>query len=592
MFQVLVDPKEGGLDILKESVGQKLLAGHLLTKYVVLTQSEIDTAVANVPPGNNTRYPKLSMSGTDLEAEQAIDTLLQKSTQETEQTLETMQTLGNATDSVDLLSGSLDLSAKVTLLASPATGPGAPATVSLAAFLENLSKIMDVFVLALQGTTSYIGVSHHNQLTHYAVNSADIAFDPSKLNLVLAQENRIINLDIASFDFVPANYIPAGLYYSRYQEQTIASVDDYKASIERLMQTIAGGQDDQIRAAAEELLRVDDDLRGSLKIAEAPLNEMPFDRPEVQNLDFSVQDLRAQSVTLHVALATYMVEKTSPEIQQETQTIIADVLKSADNFKVSYDVLAQSGLAIPVKFLPVILDAKTPDTIVKDDTFSMKIKISNVGQISQQSPVTLSVAGGDKVEAPDNQPLPEITPNSQIEIPVNLKAVADGNQFITVELIQDGGVIASKIVYLEIGKSSNSFSLPPTSYLIGGGLGLLCLAILAIGGVFVYTRTRKPKRAPAKPVSRPQAPKPVSGSAEQIKRAIELAKSKRHKEAFEILRGIVQSEPNNASAWFNLGGVLASMGNYKDSERCYSRAKRLGHPRADDALNWLSQNHK
>ena len=56
-----------------------------------------------------------------------------------------------------------------------------------------------------------------------------------------------------------------------------------------------------------------------------------------------------------------------------------------------------------------------------------------------------------------------------------------------------------------------------------------------------------------------------------------------------MLRQIVQSEPNNASAWFNLGGVLADMGNFKDSERCYFRAKQLGHPKADNVLNWLKQ---
>lgn len=131
-----------------------------------------------------------------------------------------------------------------------------------------------------------------------------------------------------------------------------------------------------------------------------------------------------------------------------------------------------------------------------------------------------------------------------------------------------------------------------TTLFVAGGFGLLCLAFLAIGGVFVYIRTRKPKRVPAKSVNRPQAIKPVSDSETQIKKAIELSKSKRHQEAFEILRAIVQAQPNNMSAWFNLGGVLASMGKYKDAERCYSRAKQLGHPRGEDALSWLRQRRK
>lgn len=589
MIQTAVDPIKGLKDIGKESVAQKLLTSFFIDNYVASTQYEINIAVANVPLENDPKYPYLSMTGTDREAEDAIDDLLQESTQETEKTLETMRILGSEASGVDLLGDALEISSKVTLLASPATGPAAPAAVSLAGFLESLSKIMEASVFSMRIISTGMGASHGGTLISYATNSADIAFDPSQLKAVLAQENQIINLDVASLNFVPSNYVPASMYYSRYQEQTNAATDEYKASIEQLMQAIASGQDEQIRTAAEELLKIDDELRMMLKTVEAPLTEMSYDRPEVQNLVFSVQDLRAQSVTLHVTLAMYMVQKTSPEIQQETQTIAANVLTSADNFNAIYETMTQSGLAIPVKFLPVILDAKTPDAIVEGDNFSMMVKISNVGQISQQSPVTLSVAGGDKVEVSANQPLPELAPNSLIEIPVSLKAKQDGNEFITIELMQDGSVIASKIIFLEIGKSNSIFGLPPTSYVIGGGLGLLCLTVLAIGGVFVYTRTRKPKRVSKKPVGRQQPSKPAPGSAEQIKRAIELSKAKRYQEAFEILREIVQTEPNNMSAWFNLGGVLASMGNYKDAEYCYTRAKQLGHPRGEDALRWLRE---
>lgn len=107
--------------------------------------------------------------------------------------------------------------------------------------------------------------------------------------------------------------------------------------------------------------------------------------------------------------------------------------------------------------------------------------------------------------------------------------------------------------------------------------------------VFIFGRSRKSKRNPAKSSNHSQTSKPISSSAEQIKVAIQLAKSKRLQEAFEILRKIVKSEPNNVSAWFNLGGVLADMGNLRDSECCYSRAKKLGHPKADETLKWLKQ---
>jgi tetratricopeptide (TPR) repeat protein len=124
---------------------------------------------------------------------------------------------------------------------------------------------------------------------------------------------------------------------------------------------------------------------------------------------------------------------------------------------------------------------------------------------------------------------------------------------------------------------------------------LLCLPlliILAALAVFLFSRRRKSKDAREEKQEHTEHLPPPATSADQIKKAIELSKSKQHKEAFEILRGIIQAEPNNMSAWFNLGGVLASMGNYKDAERCYSRAKELGHPRGEDALRWLRQNRR
>ena len=133
------------------------------------------------------------------------------------------------------------------------------------------------------------------------------------------------------------------------------------------------------------------------------------------------------------------------------------------------------------------------------------------------------------------------------------------------------------------------FSFPNVSYLVACGLCLILLLILAILIAIFLNRSRQNKRSHEKNEDRSETPHPISPNEAQINQAIELAKSKHYQEAFEMLRQIVQSEPNNASAWFNLGGVLADMGNFKDAERCYFRAKQLGHPKADEALNWLKQ---
>jgi len=165
-----------------------------------------------------------------------------------------------------------------------------------------------------------------------------------------------------------------------------------------------------------------------------------------------------------------------------------------------------------------------------------------------------------------------------------------GDVKVLIDHLSDGSIdeqrVLSRVESQTISPYSFIFDSP---YFIPGGLGILCLGFIAIGGVFIFTRSRKSKRNPAKSSNHSQTSKPISSSAEQIKVAIQLAKSKRLQEAFEILRKIVESEPNNVSAWFNLGGVLADMGNLRDSERCYSRAKKLGHPKADEALKWLKQ---
>lgn len=132
----------------------------------------------------------------------------------------------------------------------------------------------------------------------------------------------------------------------------------------------------------------------------------------------------------------------------------------------------------------------------------------------------------------------------------------------------------------------------PLNFFVVGGLSTLCFAIFIVGAIFVLYRARHSRPSTSRKISQPHTIKPASASLEQIKKAIDYAKENRHQEAFEILREVVKAEPNNMQAWFNLGGVLAGMGNYKDAERCYLRAKQLGHTRGDDALKWLRENRR
>ncbi|HMU91772.1 MAG TPA: tetratricopeptide repeat protein [Anaerolineales bacterium] len=139
--------------------------------------------------------------------------------------------------------------------------------------------------------------------------------------------------------------------------------------------------------------------------------------------------------------------------------------------------------------------------------------------------------------------------------------------------------------------SQPSLPLPSgisASSLFYGGICCLLLAILLVIIAVFLSRSRKRKNTQSHPEDQPQFVNSASG-AEQVKQAIELAKAKQYHEAFEILEGVIKTEPNNVAAWFNLGRVFASMGNLKDAERCFLQARKLGHPKANEALIWLKK---
>ena len=168
----------------------------------------------------------------------------------------------------------------------------------------------------------------------------------------------------------------------------------------------------------------------------------------------------------------------------------------------------------------------------------------------------------------------------------------DGDVKILIDHLSDDTIDETRTLELTESQKKSLFSVILDSpYFLYGGLGLLCLVVLAIGGViggryFSKIKTTEKKR-PISPLAPPQeAP---SQSTHQIKHALSLAKSNQFQEAFDILREVVRAEPNNRSAWLYLGSVLVRMGDYENAEHCYMRAKKLGHPKADQALTWLNK---
>jgi TolA-binding protein len=60
-------------------------------------------------------------------------------------------------------------------------------------------------------------------------------------------------------------------------------------------------------------------------------------------------------------------------------------------------------------------------------------------------------------------------------------------------------------------------------------------------------------------------------------------------QGMEKLRRVVQLDPDNANAWLWLGWAAAQQKDLRAADSCFRRAQKLGHPKAEDGLKWLSK---
>ncbi len=149
----------------------------------------------------------------------------------------------------------------------------------------------------------------------------------------------------------------------------------------------------------------------------------------------------------------------------------------------------------------------------------------------------------------------------------------------------DGSIDETRTLERTDFRSDNSSPVANAALLpIVGCLSILGLAV--VGGIFVVLWVRKPRKVSTSVKSIRQS-SPAMPVNEPLQQAIRLSKEKQYPEAFNLLRKIVQAEPENAQAWYYLGGVLANTGRFQEAETCFLKARQLGHPRAADALKWL-----
>jgi hypothetical protein len=74
-----------------------------------------------------------------------------------------------------------------------------------------------------------------------------------------------------------------------------------------------------------------------------------------------------------------------------------------------------------------------------------------------------------------------------------------------------------------------------------------------------------------------------------LKDGIALVKSDQLKTGIPKLRQVVKAQPDNANAWLWLGWAAVQQKDFRTAESCFKRAQTLGHPKADQALKWMSR---
>lgn len=555
----------------------------LMAEFIKSTQEAVNLSVSSVYRQDSPTGQFLDVRGSDLDAKNAIDILVSRTDSRKQQQLATSQAWATSAEVYRMWSSTTGLVGLVTTL-NPATAP-------FGVILDLVSIIFGSSSQVINGYASANSFLHFGQTATTAlVHAPRVAFDPAYLDQVDTAQYYTPTSQFAGIIpvVINPNSIPAPTFYSRNREMVFDSVDAYEQSIQNVLNILASNDENQIEIAVSNYIIASDNLSASVTISEQPLLSLPLGEPKAQSFLTATQGLRSADMNFMYALiVTIGARTTDPSVMQKLQESARRVVQSLGLFKTEYVSMSQMQMNLSVTPMLTIVNYEIAEQANVGQPLALKVFIANPGTL-KSGDAHISIQGNDFIQGGVVQPINSIAPGQQSSVDVNLKPLQGGRTILAIEIVQDKKVVDAELIWVEIEKKSTilqSFGLSQNALFVLGGLGLLCLSAFVIGGVFIFTRSRKPKLA-----SKSQPPQtPVSSSAERIKYAIQLGKSNRLQEAFDILREVVKSEPNNASAWLNLGSVLVHMENYRDAERCYSRARQLGHSKADEALTSLRQ---
>lgn len=129
-------------------------------------------------------------------------------------------------------------------------------------------------------------------------------------------------------------------------------------------------------------------------------------------------------------------------------------------------------------------------------------------------------------------------------------------------------------------------SIPAWLIILPGfcGLGLL------VGGGIAFWLLRRNAKAGKPRAGTPRTTRPdASGLDKMLRQGIELARAGDYTAAKQALVRLVKLDPQDPDAWIWLGWTAARLGERELAENCLNKARALGHPQAQQGLDWLKQ---
>lgn len=145
--------------------------------------------------------------------------------------------------------------------------------------------------------------------------------------------------------------------------------------------------------------------------------------------------------------------------------------------------------------------------------------------------------------------------------------------------------------------AERSVDSPPVAETLGGETCPLC------GGDFVLRNgvryclscqtafKPQPDAPPPPPPPAPGKPSPAE-IRQMLQRGAELVRLGEYAAARELLQDAVDADPTLANTWLWLGWAIARQGQMPAARYCFTRARALGDPNAEQALSWLAAREK